>query len=76
MNRMMDAYLGDDGILALADDDLKPLEWVSTMNDGDADDDNDCDDLGEVYRWWCNHSIILYWYINTFVTWAIKIFRV
>jgi len=26
MNRMMDAYLGDDGILALADDDLKPLE--------------------------------------------------
>lgn len=50
MNRMMDAYLGDDGILALADDDLKPLEWVSTMNDGDSDDDYDCDDRGDVYR--------------------------
>lgn len=44
MNRMMDAYLGDDGILALADDDLIPLEWVSTMSDGDADNDNYYDD--------------------------------
>ena len=64
MNRMMDAYLGDDGILALADDDLKPLEWVSTMNDGDSDDDNDCDDRGIQMIIIVSYYILIYQYLR------------
>jgi len=61
---MMDAYLGDDGILALADDDLKPLEWVSTMNDGDSDDDNDCDDRGIQMIIIVSYYILIYQYLR------------